>query len=145
MKIANIDGLTPAQIRQEINNGGSFVYFPYTISIVLMTFKRASDVHLVKAGESKFKYHIPYTMMNLLLGWWGIPWGPIYTIGSLSSCLGGGKDVTNEIMSHINQSDPNYGTQSAYNIPGQPASNSSSSGYNIPGANDGTSAYNIPK
>jgi len=26
---------------------------------------------------------LPFTLLSLLLGWWGNPWGPIYTIQSL--------------------------------------------------------------
>ncbi len=137
MKIANIQGLTPQQIRDEINNGGQFVYFPYTVSIVLATFKRSSDIYLVRSGEGKFKYSATSTLANVFLGWWGIPWGPIYTIGSLYSCLSGGKDVTNEVMSSINQQDPNYMTGNTYNLPGQPQSSA--------GNNETGSQYNIPK
>jgi len=144
MKIANIEGLTPQEIREEINNGGSFVYFPYTISIVLATFKRSSNIFLIKAGESKIKYAATPTLANVFLGWWGIPWGPIYTIGSLYSCLSGGKDVTNEVMGSINQQDPNYGTGNGYNIPGQSPTQANTQ-YHVPDSNDGTNQYNIPK
>ena len=41
---------------------------------------------------------LPFTLLSLLLGWWGIPWGPIYTIQSLWVNLKGGRDVTQEIM-----------------------------------------------
>ena len=34
--------------------------------------------------------------------WWGIPWGPIYTVGCLSTNLKGGKDVTDEIVKSMN-------------------------------------------
>jgi ATP-dependent phosphoenolpyruvate carboxykinase len=33
-----------------------------------------------------------------LLGWWGIPWGPIYTIAAVVTNIRGGKDVTAEIL-----------------------------------------------
>jgi hypothetical protein len=35
----------------------------------------------------------------MLLGWWGIPWGPIYTIQSFWVNFTGGRDVTREIIS----------------------------------------------
>ena len=38
-----------------------------------------------------------FTALTFVLGWWGIPWGPIYSIGSLGTNLSGGKDVTKEI------------------------------------------------
>ena len=37
-----------------------------------------------------------FTLLTLVLGWWGIPWGPIYTIGSIYTNFNGGKDVVSE-------------------------------------------------
>ncbi len=53
--------------------------------------------------------------------------------------LNGGTDITNEVMSHINQNDPDYGTGNSYNIPGQTPGNS----YNVPNQNNNT-GYNVP-
>ncbi len=35
-----------------------------------------------------------YTVVSLVLGWWGIPWGPIYTVQSAFSNILGGKRRT---------------------------------------------------
>jgi hypothetical protein len=43
-------------------------------------------------------------LITLGLGWWGIPWGPIYSIGSLFSNLTGGKDMTKEVLESWNSS-----------------------------------------
>ena len=59
-----------------------------------MTFRRSSDIYFVRAGESAVGKGLGFTLLTLFLGWWGIPWGPIYSIGSISTNLGGGKDVT---------------------------------------------------
>lgn len=103
MKIKNVEGLTTDQINKELQNGGKFVLYQFTISIIVMTFKRSSDIYFVRAGESAAVKGIPYTLISLFLGWWGIPWGPIYTIGSLFNNLGGGKDVTAEVLQSANQ------------------------------------------
>jgi len=148
MQIKNIAGLSVQQVRDMVNQGGRFVLFPYTISIVLMTFKRSSDIYFIKPGESSFKHGAGFIITNFLLGWWGIPWGPIYTIGALAAHVGGGKNVTPEVLNLLAQQAPSQGTNS-YNMPGA-NSNSGQQGYNIPGAgsnNDqqGSSAYNIPR
>ena len=104
MKIKNVDGLTTDQINKELQNGGKFVLYQYTISIIVLTFRRSSDIYFIRGGESATVKGIPYTILSLLLGWWGIPWGPIYTIGSLFNNLGGGKDVTAEVLQSANQS-----------------------------------------
>jgi hypothetical protein len=41
---------------------------------------------------------MPWTLLTIVLGWWGIPWGPVYSIQSLVVNLKGGKDVTAEVM-----------------------------------------------
>ena len=53
MQINNIDGLTPNQIRNEVSQGGKFVFFKYTISIVVMTFQRTSDIYYIRSEERR--------------------------------------------------------------------------------------------
>jgi len=93
-KIVGIDHLTNAEINAAVEQGARFVVYQYTISIIVMTFRRSSAVHFVPAGSSAVAKGLPYTILTLLAGWWGIPWGPIYTIGSLAKNLSGGENVT---------------------------------------------------
>jgi hypothetical protein len=106
MKINGIEGMTLSHIQSEVARGGKFVIFPYCISIVVMTFRRSSDIHFIKADESALSASIGYIMLSLLFGWWGIPWGPIFTIGSIYTNLTGGKDVTQEMMASIARPTP---------------------------------------
>lgn len=101
MQIKNVEGMTVAQIQAEVAKGGKFVVYQYCISIILMTFKRSSNIHFIKAGESSITPGLGLTFLTLILGWWGIPWGPIYTIGALIKNLGGGQDVTQEVMAQV--------------------------------------------
>lgn len=101
MKINNIDGLTFDQLNYELKNGAKFVVFQYCISILIMTFKRGSDIYFIRSGESTFTPVLIYTLVSLIFGWWGIPWGPIYTISSVFSNLTGGKDVTPEVLNAL--------------------------------------------
>jgi hypothetical protein len=102
MAIKNLDGLTNDQINRELEHGAKFVIFQFTISIVVMTFRRSSDIYFIRAGESGVIKGLPYTLLNTVLGWWGIPWGPIYTIQSLYYNLSGGKDVTQDVLASVN-------------------------------------------
>jgi len=47
---------------------------------------------------------LPWTGLSLLAGWWGIPWGPIWTVQALVTNFRGGKDVTAEIAGRLQQS-----------------------------------------
>jgi hypothetical protein len=137
MKIKNIEGLTITQISEMVNDGGKFVIFPYTISIVIMTFKRASSIYFIPSGEGTLRHSYKHILTNGVLGWWGFPWGPIYTVGSLYHHMMGGKDVTYEIMNQLTQHDPQVNT-STYNINGIMSSNAQAQ----PQQKD---TYNIPK
>ena len=103
--IKNINGLTDQDILWEIDNGGRFVFYQYTISIVVMTFKQSSDIYFIRGGQSGLKHSIGFTILTFIMGWWGIPWGPIYTIGALYTNFSGGKDVTQSIVSQISEGD----------------------------------------
>ena len=74
------------------------------IAVVVLTFRRSSDIHFVKPGESRVVKGLGWTALTLLLGWWGIPWGPIWTIGSLWKNLQGGEDVTAQVMNSLGTS-----------------------------------------
>lgn len=98
MKIVGVEGLTNEQVNEEIGRGGRFVMYQYCISILVMTFRRPSSIYFFKAGEGAIGKGLGFSLITLLLGWWGIPWGPIYTIQSLWVNFGGGRDVTQEVM-----------------------------------------------
>lgn len=104
MQIIGIEGLTVQDLNQAIRQGGKFVVFPYCISVILLTFKHSSDIYFVHVGENPIGKSLAYTLMSLLLGWWGIPWGPIYTLEALFVNLTGGRDVTQEVLAAINRS-----------------------------------------
>ncbi len=100
----NVEGpgtKTPAELIMELQNGARLVVFHYCVSLLVVTFKRSSDVYLVKPGESALRKGMGYTLLSLLLGWWGIPWGLIYTLESIVINLQGGRDVTQEVVAAL--------------------------------------------
>lgn len=101
MDIKGIDGMSVGELQDQIRQGGKFVIYSYCISILVMTFKRSSDIHFLRSGDSAVLAGLPYTLLSLFLGWWGIPWGFIYTPMALVQNLGGGKDVTVEVMQSL--------------------------------------------
>ena len=102
-KIIGLDNLTVEDVNKELANGARFVVFLYCFSLVIVTFKRSSNIHFIKAGESTLKHSIKFTLMSVLLGWWGIPWGIIYTIQALVTNFQGGRDMTEQVMSALRQ------------------------------------------
>jgi hypothetical protein len=51
-------------------------------------------IYFVRAGESRPVKGLSWSLLTLLAGWWGIPWGPIYTVLSLWVNMRGGHDLT---------------------------------------------------
>ncbi len=102
MKIKNIEGLTATDLQQQVSDGGRFVYFAYTVSLVIVTFRDTSGVYLIRSGENTAAKSFLFTIVSFLIGWWGVPWGPKYTMQAIRTNMKGGKDVTDEVMDVIN-------------------------------------------
>jgi hypothetical protein len=98
MQIHGTAGLTTDAIERELKAGGRFVVFEYCISAVVATARRSTDPYFLRAGELGLARGLPFSLLSLLVGWWGIPWGVIYTPLVLLTNLSGGRDVTGEIM-----------------------------------------------
>jgi hypothetical protein len=106
MSIIGIEGMTGQQLHEELQRGGKFVIYQYTISVLILTFRRGSDVYFIRGGHNAVTKGLGFSLLTLVAGWWGIPWGPIYTIGSLVTNFGGGKDVTAQVIGLLQQQTP---------------------------------------
>lgn len=106
MRIVGIQNQTSPQITAHVQAGARFVIFQYCISILVMTFKRNSDVYFILPGESALPRGLPFIVCSLLLGWWGIPWGPIWTISTVFRNIRGGIDVTAAVVQGLNSQGP---------------------------------------
>ena len=52
MKIKNIGGMSAENLQEEVKQGGRFVYYAFTISVIVVTLKKTSGVYLLKKEES---------------------------------------------------------------------------------------------
>jgi len=103
IKIHGIEGMKQGELEFEIQRGGKFVLFQYCISVLVLTFRRPSAIYLIRHGESAASKGVRFTLLSLVAGWWGIPWGPIYTIQCIYNNSRGGKDVTQVILNSLRQ------------------------------------------
>ncbi len=101
-RIIGVEGLTIDELNAELAQGARFVIYQYCISVIVMSFRQGSDVHFIRANENAVTRGLGFVALTVLLGWWGIPWGPIFTIQSLATNLGGGKDVTDAVLASMN-------------------------------------------
>jgi len=104
MQIQGIEGMTTGQVQFELQRGAKFVFYYYCVSLLVITFRRPSGIYFLRAGESTVVKGLPWTLLTVVAGWWGIPWGPIYSIQSLVVNFKGGKDVTVEVARQLNVS-----------------------------------------
>ncbi len=100
-KIIGIENMSIDELNHELQRGGQFVIFEYCISIIFVSFKRSTNIYFIKAGESTLGKSFGFTLASLIAGWWGIPWGPIYTISSLITNMSGGRKITNEVVASL--------------------------------------------
>ena len=98
---AEWDALVDRQpdLAMAIWQGGRFYVYPYCISVLLITFKRSSGAVFRTSREPRRPW--PWILRSMLFGWWGIPWGPIWTLESIRTCSKGGVDVTGSVIRQI--------------------------------------------
>jgi hypothetical protein len=106
MAIQGLGNMSSDQLRFEIQRGAKLVRYQYCVSLLVITFRRSSEVYFIPAGESAIGKGLPWTLITLVAGWWGIPWGPIFSIQSLITNFKGGKDLTAEIGAAMNRTSP---------------------------------------
>jgi hypothetical protein len=65
-KIQGIEGMKHGELEFELQRGAKFVLFQYCVSVVILTFRRPSDIYFVRQGENALVKGLPFT----LLCWW---------------------------------------------------------------------------
>jgi hypothetical protein len=78
---------------------GRWVVFEYCISLIAVTLRRTSRPIYINPGQQAWIRGLPYVGISLLLGWWGLPWGVIYTPVTIFANLSGGRDITAQVRS----------------------------------------------
>jgi hypothetical protein len=96
-----MEKLSLEEVRHQLARGGRLVFFEFCVSLVFVSLRCPSEVYLLRPGERGLVRGLPFTVLSLLLGWWGVPWGPIYTPLTLLTNLSGGRDVTEELWGQL--------------------------------------------
>jgi hypothetical protein len=82
---------------QEAESDDRWVVFEYCISLIAVTLRRPSRPIHLKPAQRAWVRGLPYVMVSLLFGWWGLPWGVIYTPLAIYANLTGGLDITAQV------------------------------------------------
>jgi hypothetical protein len=97
--------MTIDELMLDIDKGWKFVVFSYVFSIIILTFKRPTQMYYIKSQEWALKRSFPYIISTSLLWWWWVPWWPIYSIWSLYDNLRWWTNVTESILSNLSYID----------------------------------------
>ena len=92
-----IHKINRAELEYELQRGGKLVQYTWCVSAAVVTIKHSTETYLVRVNESPYPKALQWCLLTFFAGWWGIPWGPIYTIQSLWQNLRGGTDITMEV------------------------------------------------
>src|SRR5947209_3385923 len=76
---------------------GRWITFEYCVSLVAVTLRQSSRPVFIKADARIWIRSLPYCLISLLFGWWGIPWGIVYTPVTIFANLTGGCDITAQV------------------------------------------------
>lgn len=98
MKIKNLCAISRKEIETFVGNGGRFIQYHYCISLIVVSFKKASPVYLLHKHENKLRKGLKYSVLSVLFGWWGFPLGLVYTTDCLVRNFKGGNDITADII-----------------------------------------------
>jgi hypothetical protein len=105
VEIVGLEGRTRQDVEAAVTAGGRLVFYESCISLVFATLRRPSRIYLLRPGESGLRQAVPFLLLTLALGWWGLPWGVLYTPLVLFTNLAGGCDATEQVLTELRSAD----------------------------------------
>lgn len=100
-KYAPAEKKTYTSVVDQVMDGTRFVTIPFVISIVILSFQRnMGGVHEVRTGAYPIGKMVPAALITILVGFWGLPFGVIYSILTCFYLWKGGRDATLEVLTH---------------------------------------------
>ena len=97
-RVRGLGQLTPGEVHDAVAAGARFIVYEYCISLLAASLRGRSAIWFRRPGQGRRWPGVPYTFLSLLLGWWGVPWGFIYTPLAIFTNMRGGLDVTEEVL-----------------------------------------------
>jgi hypothetical protein len=84
--------LNDFELEQELQRGGKIVRYRFAFSIIVMSFKRTSPAYFIPAGKKSFA-PVFWSIISVIFGLWGIPWGPIFVFQTVKHNIEGGEVI----------------------------------------------------
>jgi hypothetical protein len=96
--LAGTEGMTLGDIELDVLKGGRFLRYHWNISIIVLSFRNSTGLTYVRSDRSAGLGALGWGTFSLFFGWWGFPWGIVYTPLSLWHNTRGGTDHTHEVL-----------------------------------------------
>ncbi|MDF3058697.1 MAG: hypothetical protein K0R17_2912 [Rariglobus sp.] len=106
MNIIGAGQLSEEEIALKLTEGYRLVSYEYCLSFIVVTLKRPTSIYLVTPKDSDFGNRALFSSLSFFIGWWGIPWGPIYTVSTIYRNLSGGHDHSKALIDHVLAKNP---------------------------------------
>jgi hypothetical protein len=90
-----------AELRTRLTSGARCVRFEYCFSLILFTVRRQSPVYLTDSWQQRYLLGLWYSLLALVLGPWGVPWGLLWTPWAVWVNTTGGADCTDSIAQFL--------------------------------------------
>ena len=94
--ILGISGFSRQELAEQLGAGGRLVFYEWCISFLIFTLRHSSPVYFLRPGQWAWAHGLPYSLVSAVLGWWGVPWGVVYTPLTIIANSLGGRDITAE-------------------------------------------------
>lgn len=101
ISLGGIRPLFPEELRERILAGARIVRFEFCLSFLFVTIRRQSPLFFTDSWQSRYLRGLGYSVLALLLGPWGVPWGLIWTPWAIWTNLTGGIDQTADVLAMI--------------------------------------------
>jgi len=101
MRIRGAEHLTDTAFLALLDRGAEVRCFDYCLSIGLLTIHRQSEPVLIPPGRWDIWDSWTYSLITLVAGGWGVPWGIVLTPMLLWSNFCGGRDLTATVRQRL--------------------------------------------
>lgn len=110
IKFANHTDFSFEHVMKAENNGGRFVTYQYILPRpIIKPTRRLSKVYFIDKHSNPSMYAYKFNWINYLIGWWGLPYGPMFCYNSIRLNKKGGLDVTADVYANLEQNNYNQG------------------------------------
>ena len=93
------------ELRTRLATGARCVRFEFCVSLLFVTVRRQSPVYLTDSWQQRYMRGLGYSLLALVLGPWGAPWGLLLTPWAVWVNATGGADCTAEVLAWLDAHD----------------------------------------